>query len=390
MKYINRKLEKILLQAAGQFPAIVLTGPRQTGKSTLLKHLFPDYSYITLDDIGIREIATADPAMFVSSLKKPVIIDEIQYVPKLLSYIKIHIDNERKNGYFIITGSQIFSLMQGLGETLAGRAALFELLHFSFSEIGKIPHSPAECYKQILKGFYPVPNTQKTDLGTFYGSYLSTYIERDVRQIRYVQDIGSFQRFIRLLASRAGIILNIQSLASDCGISSITAKKWLSILESSRIIYLLKPYFSNKGKRLIKSPKIYFTDTGLLAYLLRYRKTEELMAGAIAGAIFENMVVMEALKETLYNRSANDLYFYRDSNNVEADLVIDRGNSFSLYEIKASQTLQSGFAKNLKLLSISPAEKKVLTLNETEIPIYPGITAAPWHTIIKDCSPVFS
>lgn len=386
MKYIKRKLEDSILQAAEQFPAVVLTGPRQTGKSTLLKHIFPNYSYITFDEIGIREIAKSDPAMFVSSLKKPVIIDEIQYVPQLLSYIKIHIDNDRRNGHFIITGSQIFNLMQGLSETLAGRAALFELLPFSFSETGNIPNNPLECYKQIIKGFYPVPNTQKTDLQTFYGSYLSTYIERDVRQVKYVQDISSFQRFMGLLASRAGNILNVQDLASDCGISSITAKKWLSILESSRIVYLLKPYFKNIGKRLIKSPKIYFTDTGLLAYLLRYRKAEELMSGAMAGAIFENMVIMEAFKGTIYSRTSNELYFYRDSNKVEADLVIDRGNSFSLYEIKASQTLRSGFAKNLKAINISPAEKKVLTLNETEIPLAPGITAAPWHTVIEECS----
>ena len=385
MKYIKRKLEDSILQAAEQFPAVVLTGPRQTGKSTLVKHIFPQHSYITFDDIGIREIAKSDPAMFVSSLKKPVIIDEIQYVPQLLSYIKIHIDNDRRNGHFIITGSQIFNLMQGLSETLAGRAALFELLPFSFSETGNIPNNPLECYKQIIKGFYPVPNTQKTDLQTFYGSYLSTYIERDVRQVKYVQDISSFQRFMGLLASRAGNILNVQDLASDCGISSITAKKWLSILESSRIVYLLKPYFKNIGKRLIKSPKIYFTDTGLLAYLLRYKKAEELMAGAMAGAIFENMVIMEAFKGTLYSRSGNELYFYRDSNKVEADLVIDRGSSFSLYEIKASQTLQSGFAKNLKAINISSAEKKVLTLNETEIPLAPGITAAPWHTVIEEC-----
>lgn len=382
MNYIHRTLEAVLLKAVKQFPALVLTGPRQTGKSTLLKQLFPEYNYITLDDINVRSIAKQDPALFVSTLKLPVIIDEIQYLPELLNYIKIHIDNDRVNGRFLLTGSQMFNVMQGMSETLAGRVALFELLPLSFQELGTVPTAPMGCYEQILKGFYPTPNTQDIDLQLFYGGYLATYVERDVRQIKNIQDIASFQRFLSLLASRVGNLLNIQSLANDCGLSVPTIKSWLSILESSRIIYLLKPYYQNMGKRLIKTPKVYFTDTGLLTYLLRYKTADTLLAGPMAGAVFENMVIVEALKENLYNRLGYELYFYRDSNQVEADLVIDTGHLFELYEIKATQTIQPAFAKNLKLIDIKPCMKKVLTLNEQTLPLKQDITAEPWWNMI--------
>ena len=382
MNYIHRTLEAVLLKAVKQFPALVLTGPRQTGKSTLLKQLFPEYNYITLDDINVRSIAKQDPTLFVSTLKLPVIIDEIQYLPELLNYIKIHIDNDRVNGRFLLTGSQMFNVMQGMSETLAGRVALFELLPLSFQELGTVPTAPMACYEQILKGFYPTPNTQDIDLQLFYGGYLATYVERDVRQIKNIQDIASFQRFLSLLASRVGNLLNIQSLANDCGLSVPTIKSWLSILESSRIIYLLKPYYQNMGKRLIKTPKVYFTDTGLLTYLLRYKTADTLLAGPMAGAVFENMVIMEALKENLYNRLGYELYFYRDSNQVEADLVIDTRHLFELYEIKATQTIQPAFAKNLKLIDIKPCIKKVLTLNEQTLPLKQDIIAEPWWNMV--------
>ena len=383
MRYIHRTIEKLLLKAVKQFPAVVLTGPRQTGKSTLLKQLFPKYNYVTLDDINIRTIAKQDPALFISTLKTPVVLDEIQYLPELLSYIKIHIDKERVNGRFLLTGSQMFNVMQGMSETLAGRVALFELLPLSYSELGQIPEAPLACYEQILKGFYPVPNTQETDLQIFYGSYLSTYIERDVRQIKNIQDISSFQRFLSLLAGRTGNLLNIQGLANDCGISVPTVKSWLSVLETSRIIYLLRPYYRNMGKRLIKSPKVYFTDSGLLSYLLRYKTAETLLSGPMAGAVFENMVIMEVLKENLYNRSGYELYFYRDSNQIEADLLIDKNEKFELYEIKASQTISTAFAKNLELIDIKPSVKKVLTLSPNNLPLSEKITAEPWWLICK-------
>lgn len=384
MKYIKRTLETAILKAVKQFPAVVLTGPRQTGKSTLLRHLFPNYNYITFDDISVRSIAVNDPALFVSTLKTPVILDEIQFVPNLLSYIKIHIDNKRVNGQFLMTGSQVFNVMQGISETLAGRIALFELLPLSFGELKQIPKEPADCFKQILKGFYPVPNTQETDISLFYGSYLSTYVERDVRQIKNIKDISSFQRFLELLASQAGNLLNIQSLASDCGISNHTAKEWLSILENSRIIYLLKPYFRNIGKRIIKSPKIYFSDTGLLVHLLRYKDADTLLAGPMAGAVFENMAVMEALKNKINKRLNEELYFYRDNNKVEIDLIRDKGEEFDLYEIKATQTIQTSFAKGLKVVNLgSKQTKKILSLNAQTLPLTADIMAEPWWILAE-------
>ncbi|GHT83542.1 ATPase [Spirochaetia bacterium] len=305
----------------------------------MLRFLFPAYQYVTFDDVAVRFAAKREPALFVKGLPGPVIIDEVQYAPEILPYIKISVDSERINGRFILTGSQVFNLMAGISESLAGRAALFELLPFSLAETGAIPVSQRDCYRQILQGFYPIPNTQETDLQTFYGSYLSTYIERDVRQIQNVKDISTFELFMQILAGRVGGLLNVQQLARDCGISHATAVSWLSVLEITRIIYLLRPFYRNTTKRLVKSSKLYFTDTGLLSFLLKYRDAETLLAGAASGSVFENMLVIEALKWKYNTHSSADLYFYRDSNGVEIDLIVHDGQLFSLYEIKSGADL---------------------------------------------------
>jgi predicted AAA+ superfamily ATPase len=391
--YIHRNIEKELLRLKGQFPVILLTGPRQTGKSTLLARLFPRYQYLSFDDSSLRLAAKRDPALFVETLRKPVIIDEIQYAPEILPYIKIDIDRKRENGRFMLTGSQIFNLMAGLSESLAGRTALFELLPFSFEELesaqkrksprGRMPwYSPLGCYRQILRGFYPVPNTEHTDTSAFYGAYLSLYIERDLRQIQNIKDITAFETFLQILAGRAGGLLNISDLARDCGLSHATAKNWLSILESSRIIYLLRPWSRNVSKRLVKSPKLYFTDTGLLCYLLKYPNAETLLAGPASGAVFENMIVMEFLKNKLNRGLRGDLYFYRDSNGVEIDLLIDEGASVSLWEIKAAKTIKAEMAKPLGQAPFKDAKKHILSLYETPLPVSPGVQALPWWTKI--------
>jgi predicted AAA+ superfamily ATPase len=381
MKYYPRILEAELRRISEQFPVTAVTGPRQSGKSTMLRSMFPSHHYITFDDAAVRLAAKQEPALFISGLSVPVIIDEAQYVPEILPYIKINVDSDRVNGRFILTGSQVFNLMAGITESLAGRVALFELLPFSLAEIGKMPKNQRDCYRQILQGFYPVPNTQETDLQTFYGSYLSTYIERDVRQIQNVKDISTFEIFMQILAGRAGGLLNVQQLARDCGISHATAVNWLSILEITRIIYLLRPWFRNSSKRLVKSPKLYFTDTGLLAFLLKYRDTETLLAGAAAGAIFENMMVIEAFKWKLNTHSAADLYFYRDSNGVEIDLLVNDGQLFSLYEIKSGANIRSEMASNLAFVSFDSVEgtkKYLLSFNEHSLPMGNGVQAIPW------------
>ncbi|MCL2480234.1 MAG: ATP-binding protein [Spirochaetaceae bacterium] len=391
MTYISRDIEKELKKISAQFPVILLTGPRQTGKTTILKHLFPEYRYITFDDSTLRLSAKRDPANFIETLQTPVIIDEIQYAPEILSYIKMHIDRNRKNGMFILTGSQIFNVMAGVTESLAGRTGLFELLPFSFKELVRIknkntiPKDALGCFKQIIRGFYPVPNIEKTDTKAFYGAYLSLYIERDVRQIQNIRDISSFEVFLQILAGRAGNLLNIADLAQSCGISQATCKTWISILENSRIIYLLRPWYRNKAKRLIKSPKIYFTDTGLLTYLLKYPDAETLQAGHAMGSIFENTIVMEFLKKKINMCLNSNLYFYRDSNGIEIDLIIDNGLSVSLYEIKASKTLRQDMAKSFRLVESAGIFKEftsvkyhILSFHENRIPLGGNVTALPW------------
>jgi predicted AAA+ superfamily ATPase len=385
-RYVKRAMEGELLRISAQFPVTLLTGPRQTGKSTLLTHLFPGYEYISFDDSSLRLAARNDPALFVENLRCPVIINEIQYVPDILPYIKMRLDRGRVNGSFFLTGSQVFNLMAGVSESLAGRACLFELLPFSVEELTppqrKPLRTPVECYRQILRGFYPVPNTENTDPRAFYGAYLSLYIERDLRQIKSIGDISVFENFLHILAGRAGNLLNISGLAGECGIAHATAKNYLSILENSRIIYLLRPYTTNSAKRFIKSPKLYFTDTGLLAYLLRYPNAETLMAGPAAGAVFENMIIMEFFKKKMNRRLEGDLYFYRDSNNVEVDLVIDRGRDFELYEIKSAKTLRPGMAAGLGRAGFEGAQKTLLSFYETPLPLAPGVTALPWWSIL--------
>jgi len=400
MNYIARDIEKELLKISAQFPVTLLTGPRQTGKSTMLTRIFPQSRYITFDDSSLRLSAKNDPAAFVENLneqgsKTPVIIDEIQYAPEILPFIKIQVDRKRKNGAFILTGSQVFNVMAGVTESLAGRTCLFEMMPFSFNELfsnkpEKLPKDISSCLKQIIKGFYPVPNTENTDTQAFYGAYLSLYIERDVRQVQNIKDISVFEVFLQILAGRAGNILNMASLAQDCGIAQATCKTWLSILENSRIIYLLRPWYRNSAKRLIKSPKVYFTDTGLLAYLLKYSDVQTLYEGPVMGAIFENMVIMEFLKTNINKRLNGDLYFYRDSNGVEVDLVIDAGRSVSLYEIKAVKTLRSEMTKTLKLPDFAGIfgksvniGKYLLSFHENRLPLEENITAMPlWAPFI--------
>jgi len=383
MKFINRSIEQNLLKAVRQFPAIAVIGARQTGKSTLLKHLFPKYHYITFDDPEVLLAAKNDPALFAANLRSPLIIDELQYAPEILPYIKIQIDKKQKNGAFIFTGSQIFTLMSGLTETLAGRVALFELWAFSFSELGRVPHTPRSCYKQIFKGFYPRLNVQAMDIRLFYGGYISTYVERDVRQVQNVRDISVFQNFLQLLAARAGHLLNLQDVARDCGIAHATAKTWLSILEASRIVYILKPYFQNISKRVVKTPKLYFADTGLLTYLLKYPDAETLMSGPAKGAVFENMVIMEILKNISNTASSADIYFYRDSNKNEIDLVVNKGRSFDLYEIKSGKTIKPLMAKTLSGVDLKPARKFILSFNEAELAFAGGLVKAmPWWNIL--------
>lgn len=365
---------------ARQFPAIAVTGPRQTGKSTLLKTLFPKYAYVTLDNPEIRLAAKQDPGLFVENLSLPVILDEIQYAPELLPYVKIAIDRDRgKNGRFLLTGSQMFPLMAGLSESLAGRIALFELLGFSWEELPFAPKTAKECYAQMFRGFYPVPAIKRAETQAYYASYIATYLERDIRQIQNVADIAAFQSFLQLLAARAGQLLNLVEIAKECGISPQTARRWLSLLETTRIVYLLRPYFRNMTKRVVKTPKLYFTDTGLLAYLLKYPSAETIMAGPQSGAFFENMIIIEALKRKFNYGLGYELFFYQDSNRNETDLLLDFGRRFVLAEIKSTKNITARLADFVKHVPFKDRPAYVVSFSEHELALAPGVKAIPWQ-----------
>lgn len=382
INYIPRKISSQVLKVAESFPAIVLTGPRQSGKSTLLKNLFKNYKYLTFDDPVTRERAKSDPGLFVETLDFNVIIDEMQYVPEILPYLKIVIDENREKGnLFILTGSQSFSLMEGVTESLAGRVAVLELLPFALEEFNsdnviKIN----KLYELIFKGFYPDPAVHNYPIKEYYSSYANTYLERDVRQIINVQNISLFQRFIELLAVRVGSILNVSDLARDCGISTANVKNWLSVLENSRIIYLLKPFYRNIGKRLIKAPKVYFADTGLLSYLLRYQTAETLQMGPMAGNIFENFIIIEFLKYKLNSNLNIGLYFYRDSNKNEIDLLVDEGNVFKAVEIKMCSTINTKDVKFLNTFELGSEniEKYLISNYQEDVKISKHVRNVYW------------
>ncbi len=306
----------------------------------------------------------------------------------ILSYIEIAVDNNRdKQGQFILTGSQIFPLMAGISESLAGRAALFELLGFSWEELENKPSDAVKaCFQQIYTGFYPDPCVHKAPIQEYYGSYLSTYLERDIRQIKSVHDLALFQAFMRLLAARAGSLLNLSEVAKECGITQPTARNWLSLLESTRIVYLLRPYFRNITKRVVKTPKLYFTDTGLLAYLLKYQDPATLLAGPMAGAFFENMAIIEVLKQKFNHRLLFEPYFYRDSNKNEIDLVLDMGQKLVLVEIKMSKHLRPDHFRIFSKLpeSLRASEAYVLSFTKEKIPLAKNILAFHWKDFVEN------
>lgn len=353
--YIHRELEVKLTSLSKSSPSIALTGPRQSGKSTLLKHLFgKTHTYVTFDDPLMREKATSDPKLFLSESKDKLILDEIQYVPEILSYIKILIDDNRnKNGRFIITGSQQFTLIKNLGDSLAGRIALLELLPFSTYEIKdklKNKKSILELFiYSCLNGLYPELVTKKTkDLNSWYATYINTYLERDIRTIYDIGNLRDFSRFLQLLASRTGQILNLSTFASEIGVSVNSIKKWVSILEASRIIYLLPPYYETMGKRISKSHKVYFLDCGLVCYLTGITNKAHLIKGPMAGQLFETFCIQETVK-TFFNLGKRPNIFYiRTQNDLEVDLIIKSADKLYPVEIKFNKTPKVSMASSLK------------------------------------------
>lgn len=332
---IKRALTQKIKKLSALYPVIAITGPRQSGKTTLAKEIFSDYLYLNLENLDLLSAAHADPRNFLHlGSGQKIIIDEIQKLPDLFSYIQTEVDERKIPGQFVITGSQQFELSEKISQSLAGRVANFTLLPLAISEISNIP-----AYEKLaLNGFYPRIYDRPIPPGDFYRDYVSTYVERDVRQIKNIGDLGSFQRFLQLAAGRVGQIVNRSSLASDAGISHRTVESWLSVLEASYIIFRLQPYFQNFGKRVIKSPKLYFYDTGLLCYLLGIDTPQGLSMHFATGHIFENMVIADRLKQSFNERSSDRLYFFRDNNGLELDLVVDGGGTQKGIEIKSGRT----------------------------------------------------
>lgn len=379
--YLDRTISKTLSQALNAFPAVLLTGPRQSGKTTFLRHeLNERYDYVSFDDPLEREFARSDPNGFLRRFdQRPALLDEAQYVPELFSYLKLRIDAAPEQlGRWLLTGSQQFGLMQHIGESLAGRVAILELLPFSAPE-----HPPTQLTTAIGAGGYPVPalHPERSDL--WARSYVRTYLERDVRQLTQVADLRAFERFLGLSAAQHGQELNKAALARDCGLSQPTIANWIGVLEASYVVALLPPYFRNLGKRLIKSPKLYFIDPLIVCTLTRQPNAEAALAGPMGGALLEGWIVVEAIKAFTNRGLKPDLYFWRSHEGLEVDLLIQIGTRLQLVEIKRTATPTQRHVEPLSrlrtLIGAEAAEAGLLVCDvEQERPLPQGHRAMPW------------
>lgn len=413
----ERTLRQSVLQLSKLFPVLMVTGPRQVGKSTLLQMCAQEETeprrYVTLDDLNARDLAVNDPALFLQQWPAPVIIDEIQYAPGLLSAIKLAVDQQKRPGMYWLTGSQKFALMRGLTESLAGRVGLLDLLGLSQAErMGRgqaskpfVPSAVVDVttpnlvsaevgaakisrqatlqsvYEQIWLGSFPHLNQMGSQArDAFYRSYVQTYIERDVQDVLRVTDHIAFNRFLGIVAAHTGQLLNYAGLARDLGVDNKTVKSWLSVLETSGLVYLLQPYFSNINKRIVKAPKLYFLDTGLAAYLTRWPDSESLQSGNLSGAIFETWVVSEILKSYWHNGKEAPLYFYRDTDGREIDLLVESGDTLYPIEIKRTATPTRHALKQFHVIDTLGKRQghgAVVCLIEEPLKLTESVTALP-------------
>lgn len=338
---LTRTITPTLLRLAASFPVLAMTGPRQSGKTTLARAQFGDKPYVSLEDPIERAFANEDPRGFLARFTQGAVFDEAQRWPDLFSHLQGIVDADRQPGRFILTGSQQLGLLAGITQSLAGRVGMTRLLPLAASEIPAVAERRISLDGLLLKGGYPALHTQPVAPADWFASYIATYVERDVRQVLNIQSLPTFQRFLRLCAGRTGQLLNITALAGEAGITANTAKSWLAVLESSDLIHLLPPYFRNFGKRLVKMPKLYFLDTGLACWLLGIRSEDVLALHPLRGALFENWVVSEFIKARYNQGQPADLYFWRDNNGLEADLIFEQDNRLQMVEIKSGQTITS-------------------------------------------------
>ena len=345
---IPRAAAPTLERLARGFPVVALTGPRQSGKTTLAKSVFSEKAYVSLENPDEREFALQDPKRFLQRFSNGAVLDEVQRCPQLLSWLQGWVDERGIMGDFVLTGSAQFDLIVGITQTLAGRVGRVELLPLSAAELVAAHQAPPNLHAAMFQGAYPALYAREVSPQDWFANYIATYLERDVRQLLAVRDLGQFQTFVKMCAARTGQLLNLTSLGADCGISSVTAKQWLSVLESSYIVTLLQPHHRNFGKRLVKAPKLYFCDVGLAAWLLGIRDAATLETHAARGALFETYVITELLKQRFNAGQPGDLYFWRDSTGNEVDVLIETAQGLQAVEIKSGSTFASDWTSSLK------------------------------------------
>lgn len=352
--YIERKVSHYVLKAAQMYPVVTICGPRQAGKTTLARHLFPDYKYVSLENPYMRQAFESDALGFLAEYSAPCIFDEVQNTPELLSYLQSIVDEHDRNGMYILSGSRQMELQASITQTLAGRNAIIDLLPLSLQELEEAGVSLSRDDAMFLGGL-PRIHARGQDALMAYPDYFRTYVERDVRKMINVQKLREFEVFIRLLAARVGQLVNYASLANDVGVSAPTIREWISLLEASYIVFTVHPYYKNYGKRLIKTPKIYFTETGLVTSLLGIKSPEQVQQHPLVGSIFENLVVSEVLKAQRNNGLQPNLFFYRDSSGLEVDLILEEQLQPHPIEIKSAQTFNPALYKNLlRFMELAP------------------------------------
>lgn len=387
---IPRRLQPELQTQLSEYPIVTILGPRQSGKTTLVKAVLPDYQYVNLENPETRQFATDDPKAFLRQYSDRTIFDEIQRAPHLLSYLQEIVDQNKVNGQFVLTGSHQLLLREAVTQSLAGRTGILHLLPLSIAELhqAKIDFDTPSEY--IFQGFLPRIYDQQQRPHTAYANYFQTYVERDVRLLIKLKDVVLFEKFMKLLAGRVGQIINYQSLSSDVGVDGMTIKAWLSILEASFVIFRLPPYFENFGKRVIKTPKIYFTDTGLLCYLLGIERVDQVGRDPLIGNMFENLVVLEALKARYNQGLTPNLYFYRDNQGHEIDLLHKQGSELLGVEIKSASTWNASFKKTLQHFDqkLKPLAKRAVVYSGKAIEFTDGVQALSYKDVGQLLAPI--